>query len=334
MVIASQPRFYALAMRWPLNLHPCPVEPLRGAKNGLEIGYLRPLGAAAVGVHGGHLRRVPAVLAEAAEARRVQDAGAHAQPAERAAPLHPVQHVLLLHPRRDLPRRVPLVEQRHRPVVGDHEEEACVQLVAGVVVRHAVELVGADQQVLAFTAVQLRERVPQPHHVHILYKSKHQKSKCASRRNGDAYAPYMHAMRAHKRTHSEYEAVAVLEDVAKEPDPPPHHAYEPVRHVDLLGREVVRAVRRPEQVALEAAKAPAPAEGLLVHGHEEDVVDQLLGAVPFPQALEEEVEEAALLRIRLVQHGQDQRPVRVRCAAQRHLQIVGDKILGIRFHKN
>jgi len=156
-------------MRWPPKLRRRPVEPLGGAKDGLEVSDLGPLGAAAVGVHGGHLRRVPAVLAEPAEARRVQDAHAQAEPAERAAPLHPVQHVLLLHPRRDPPRRVPLVEQRHRPVVRVHEEEARVQLVAGVVVRHAVELVGADQQVLALTAVQLRERIPQPHHVHILY---------------------------------------------------------------------------------------------------------------------------------------------------------------------
>ena len=143
-------------------------------------------------------------------------------------------------------------------------------------------------------------------------------------------------MHDRKRTHSEYEAVAVLEDVAKEPDPPPHHAYEAVRHVELLRREVaLLAVHRPEQAALDAAaEAPAPAEGLLVHGHEEDVVDELLGAVPFPQALEEEVQQAALLRVRLVQHGQDQRPVRVRCTAQRHLQIVGGKILGIRFDKN
>lgn len=182
-------------MRWPPNLRRRPVEPLGGAKNGLEVGDLGPLGAAAVGVHGGHLRRVPAVLAEAAEARRVQDAHAQAEPAERAAPLHPVQHVLLLHPRRAPPRRVPLVEQRHRPVVGGHEEEARVELVAGVVVRHAVELVGADQEVLALTAVQLRERIPQPHHVHILYTNqKHQNLSS----NGDAH---MHAcMMANVRT--------------------------------------------------------------------------------------------------------------------------------------
>jgi len=88
-------------------------------------------------------------------------------------------------------------------------------------------------------------------------------------------------MHDRKRTHSEYEAVAVLEDVAKEPDPAPHHAYEAVRHVELLRREVaLLAVHRPEQAALDAAaEAPAPAEGLLVHAHEEDVVDELLGAV-------------------------------------------------------
>ena len=122
-------------------------------------------------------------------------------------------------------------------------------------------------------------------------------------------------------THREYEAVAVLEDVAEEADPPPHHAYEPVGHVELLRREVV-AVPLPEQVAPEAGEAPAPPEGLTVHGDEEDVVDELRGAVPFPQAPEEEVEQTVLLRVRLVQHGQDQRPVRVRRAAQRHIQIV------------
>jgi len=57
----------------------------------------------------------------------------------------------------------PSVEQRRRPAVGG---SPCLALVA----RLAVELVRADQEVLAVTAVQLRERVPQPHHVHVLAK--------------------------------------------------------------------------------------------------------------------------------------------------------------------
>lgn len=110
----------------------------------------------------------------------------------------------------------------------------------------------------------------------------------------------------------------MLEDVAEEANPPPHHAYEAVGHVELLRREVVgggAVVPLPEQVAPEAAEAPAPPEGLPVHGHEEDVVDELRGAVPLRHALEEEVEQAVLLRVCLVQHRQDQRPVRVRRAA-------------------
>lgn len=170
--LISRPRFHALRVRrppQPLRRH---VQPPGGAEDGPEVSDLGPLGAAAVGVHGGHLRRVAAVLAEAAEACRVQDARAHAEPPKRAPPLHRVEHVLLLHARRGPPRRVPPVEQRHRPAVGGHEEEARVQLVADVVACHAVELVGADKEVLgAVDEVQPRERVPQPHHVHILAKS-------------------------------------------------------------------------------------------------------------------------------------------------------------------
>jgi hypothetical protein len=40
------------------------------------------------------------------------------------------------------------------------------------------------------------------------------------------------------------------------------------------------------------------------------------------QALHEEVEQAVLLGVRLVQHAQDHRPVRVGRAAQRRLQII------------
>ena len=120
------------------------------------------------------------------------------------------------------------------------------------------------------------------------------------------------------------------EHVAKEANAPPHHAYETVRHVDLLRREVVGAVRSSggrEPVAPDAAEAPAPAEGRPVHGYEEDVADELLRALPSLQALHEEVQQAVLLRVRLVQHAQDQRPVRVRRAAQRRLQTIAMRLL-------
>ena len=63
---------------------------------------------------------------------------------------------------------MPLVEQRRRAAVGGHEEEeARIQLVADVVARLTVE----DQdEVLAIAVVQLRERVPQPHNVHVFAK--------------------------------------------------------------------------------------------------------------------------------------------------------------------
>lgn len=143
--------------------------PPRRGEDGREVGDLGAHGPAAVGVHGGDLAGVAAVLAEAAEARRVEDAGADAEAAERAAALHVVEHVLLLHSRRAVPRRVPLVEQRRRAVVGGHEEEAGVELVAGDVAGAAVELVGADQEILLLRPVlQPRQRVPQPHHIQIL----------------------------------------------------------------------------------------------------------------------------------------------------------------------
>ena len=64
-------------MRRPPHQARCrPVQQPGGAEDGPEIGDLRPLSAAVVDVHDGHLRRVAAVLAEAAEARRVQDARA------------------------------------------------------------------------------------------------------------------------------------------------------------------------------------------------------------------------------------------------------------------
>lgn len=144
------------------------VEPPGDADDGPQVGNLGPHRPAAVGVYGGHLLGIPAVLAEAAEARRVQDTGLHAEPAERAAPLHPVQNVLLLHACRLVPRLVPLVEQRRCPVARCHEEESGVELVAEVVVRPAVEPIGADQEVLLAGAVQALEGVPQPHHIQIL----------------------------------------------------------------------------------------------------------------------------------------------------------------------
>lgn len=124
--------------------------------------------------------------------------------------------------------------------------------------------------------------------------------------------------------YGEDEAVAELEDVAEEANASPHHAYEAVGHVELLRREVVGAVlRRRELVAPDAAEAPAAEEGRPVHGDEEDVGDELLGALPFPHAPEEEVEQAAVLvGVRPVQHAHDQRPVRVRRPAHRRLQIV------------
>jgi hypothetical protein len=239
------PRFCALRVRRPPQLRGRPVEqPGGGAEGSPDVSDLGPLGEAAVGVHGGHLRSVAAVLAEPAEARRVQDARAHAEPLQRAVPHHPVQHVLLLHARRSVPRCMPLVEQRHRPVVGGHEEEARVQLVAGVVVRLAVEIVAADQEVLVGAAVQHRERVPQPHHVQILTNQHKKPPKNLSMLVVINKAEQAFACSVARSAYTEDEAVAVLEDVAEEPDTAPHHAYEPIRHVQLLRREVAGAVHQ------------------------------------------------------------------------------------------
>jgi hypothetical protein len=74
------PRFCALRVRRPPQFRGRPVEqPGGGAQGSPDVGDLGPLGGASVGVHGGHLRSVAAVLAEPAEARRVQDARAHSR---------------------------------------------------------------------------------------------------------------------------------------------------------------------------------------------------------------------------------------------------------------
>lgn len=111
----------------------------------------------------------------------------------------------------------------------------------------------------------------------------------------------------HILAYLEDEAVSTLEDVAKEECSSPHHFNEVIRHVKHLLREI--NTFHHQLVAVESQSA-ALVEGCLIDYNEEEVFDQELCAFPFSKTLQEEVEHAILLHIRLVQYCDDRSLVR------------------------
>jgi hypothetical protein len=114
-------------------------------------------------------------------------------------------------------------------------------------------------------------------------------------------------LRAHGgRTYREEEVEPELEDGLLEPVAGPHHLEVVLGHVVLLGAEV--AAVRPEEVAV-AVHRPASLVRGGVDGHDEEVVQQRRRALAETEALEEEVQEGARRRVRLVDGRHDDRLV-------------------------
>jgi len=97
----------------------------------------------------------------------------------------------------------------------------------------------------------------------------------------------------------------------------------------LLGAEVGGggAAVRPEEVAV-AVHGPAGLQRAGVDGHDEEVVQQPRRALAEPEALEEEVQEGARRRVRLVDGRHDHRVVLHRCV----LQQLGQLCIRFRLH--
>jgi len=88
----------------------------------------------------------------------------------------------------------------------------------------------------------------------------------------------------------EEEAVAELQDAALEPDPAPHHVQVVPGHVPLLRCEVGAA--HVQRVA-ERVRPLAPLPRLVVHGDDEEVLQQGLRLHARTEALQDEVRERA-----------------------------------------
>uniref|UniRef100_A0A804M7E5 Uncharacterized protein n=1 Tax=Zea mays TaxID=4577 RepID=A0A804M7E5_MAIZE len=246
-------------------------------EQGPEVGDLGAEADAAVGVHGADLAEVPAVAAEARDEGRVYVLQAEAEVGDEAL-LDGVEDGLLVLAREPVPGPVPRGGHGDGAAVGPDVEESRVGEVVDAV-RVAEEDVAGDGHVGVRRDV--LERVAEPQHVGV----------------------------------GEEEAVAEAEHAALQPELAPDELQVVPGQEGLGGREVDAAGRGVE-VAVRVERA-APGHGGGVHGHDEQVAQQGRRAVAHAEALQEQVQQRAGRRPRLVDARDDHRPV-VRRRRARH----------------